>query len=190
MWLVASRLCFLAATGSVVRFALWYLTRSLGLDDAEAQRTINLALLAVVIPAALTVLPSARLSDRVGRKQVIWGACAIGAVCMTGLVFAPSVLVGIALLVPVGFAVGAFLAVDWALMTDIIPKASAGRFMGMSNMGTAMAGPVAAVFGGVAVYLAGGIEFSWGPRAAYAVGVAFFILSALLLRPVDPTPRD
>jgi MFS family permease len=190
VWLVASRLCFLAATGSVVRFALWYLTRSLGLSDAEAQGTINLALIAVVVPAALTVLPAARVSDRIGRKQVIWAACAIGAVCMSGLVIAPSVAFGIACLVPIGLAVGAFLSVDWALMTDIIPKASAGRYMGMSNMGTAMAGPVAAVFGGIAVFLAGTIDPAWGPRAAFGVAVGFFILCALLLRPVDPRRRD
>ncbi len=190
IWLVASRLCFLAATGSVVRWALWYLTRSLGLDDAQAQGTINVALLAIVLPAAITVLPAARVSDRIGRKRVIWAACAIGAVCMSGLVVAPSVAVGLVLLVPIGIAVGSFLSVDWALMTDIIPKASAGRYMGLSNMGTAMAGPVALVAGAIAASLAQGIDFGWGPRAAFAVGVGFFILCALLLRPVDPTPRD
>ncbi len=134
-----------------MRFALWYLTRSLGLDDSEAQGTINLALMAVVVPAALTVLPAARISDRIGRKRVIWAACAVGAVCMSGVVVAPTVTVGLVLLVPIGVAVGAFLAVDWALMTDIIPKASAGRYMGLSNMGTAMAGPVAAIAGSIAV---------------------------------------
>ena len=47
------------------------------------------------------------------------------------------------------FSAGAFLAVDWALMTDIIPKATAGRYMGILNAGTAMAGPVyrASLFG-------------------------------------------
>ncbi len=40
---------------------------------------------------------------------------------------------------------GAFLAVDWALMTDIIPKASSGRYMGMSNVATASAGALALI---------------------------------------------
>ncbi|MFN8620824.1 MAG: MFS transporter [Chloroflexota bacterium] len=190
VWLVASRLCFLAATGSVIRFALFFLTRSLGQSDAEAQSTINLALLAVVLPAAITVLPAARVSDRIGRKRVIWIACAIGGACMTGVALAPSVAVGVLCLVPVGVAVGSFLSVDWALMTDIIPKASAGRYMGLSNMGTAMAGPVAAVAGGVAMWLVGGLDPAWGPRAAFLVATGFFVLCALLLRPVDPTPRD
>ncbi len=39
-----------------------------------------------------------------------------------------------------GISAGIFLAVDWALMTDIIPKASSGRYMGLSNVATASAG--------------------------------------------------
>ena len=47
----------------------------------------------------------------------------------------------------VGVGGGSFLAVDWALMTDIIPKASAGRFMGISNVATATNGVVAGLVG-------------------------------------------
>jgi hypothetical protein len=33
-------------------------------------------------------------------------------------------------LIGIGVSSGSFLAVDWALMTDIIPKATTGRYMG------------------------------------------------------------
>ena len=46
-------------------------------------------------------------------------------------------------LIPVGISAGTFLAVDWALMTDIIPKATSGRYMGISNVATAASGPLA-----------------------------------------------
>ena len=46
---------------------------------------------------------------------------------------------------------GSFLAVDWALMTDIIPKASAGRYMGISNVATATNGVAAAFIGGLVI---------------------------------------
>ncbi len=65
--------------------------------------------------------------------------------------FAPSVwflVVGASL---VGIGGGSFLAVDWALMTDIIPKASAGRYMGISNVATATNGVVAGLVGYVIV---------------------------------------
>jgi MFS family permease len=190
VWLVVSRLCFLAGTGAIVRFALVYLTRAFGMDDGEAGAFINVALIAVVVPTALTVIPAARLSDRIGRKPLIYTACALGAGGLAVVVVAPSVGIAIAALAFVGVGAGAFLAVDWALMTDIIPKRTPGRFMGISNVGTAMAGPVAALIGGVVLDVTARTDLAASPRAAYLVGVVFFVLAAVALRPVDPTPRD
>ena len=62
---------------------------------------------------------------------------------------APPVLVVGAILVGVG--AGSFLAVDWALMTDIIPKASSGRYMGISNVATATNGVVSTFAGGLII---------------------------------------
>lgn len=190
VWLVASRLCFLAGTGAIVRFALVYLQWTFGMGDAEAGAFINVALIAIVVPTAITVIPAARLSDRVGRKPLIYAACALGAGGLAVVVLAPTVAVAVVALAFVGVGAGAFLAVDWALMTDIIPKHTPGRYMGISNVGTAMAGPVAALLGGGVLTVVHGMDPAASPRAAYAVGVAFFVLAAIALRPVDPTPRD
>ena len=62
----------------------------------------------------------------------------------------PVAMVGAALF---GAANGTFLAVDWALMTDIIPRASAGRYMGMSNVATGSATPLSIALGGIVLDL-------------------------------------
>jgi MFS family permease len=90
----------------------------------------------------------------------------------------------------VGVAAGAFLAVDWALMTDIIPKATSGRYMGISNVVTAAAGPLALGIGGIAMDRIGAFDFALGPRVAYAFAVVYYIIGALLLRPVDARRRE
>ena len=54
---------------------------------------------------------------------------------------------------PIGFSAGAFLVVDWALLTDIIPKASSGRYMGISNVATASSGPVGLALAGVVLFV-------------------------------------
>jgi MFS family permease len=190
VWLVASRLCFLSATGAIVRFARAYLERSMDMSTNEAELFINVALIAVVVPTALSVIPASRLSDRYGRKALIYAACALGAAGVAVVVVAPSIPVAVGALVFVGIGAGAFLAVDWALMTDIIPKATSGRFMGISNVGTAMAGPVVLLVAGPILDWVYTFDPAASPRAAYAVSVVFFILAAILLRPVDPTPRD
>ena len=101
----------------------------------------------------------------------------------------PEVLIVGALLL--GTAAGTFLAVDWALMTDIIPKASSGRFMGISNIAVALGGPVASSIAGPLIDIVGGVEETGaGPRAAFLAGVALFGLAAAFLRPVDARPRE
>ena len=86
-----------------------------------------------------------------------------------------------------GVSAGIFLAVDWALMTDIIPKASSGRYMGLSNVATASAGVLAVAVGGTLMDFVGG---SNGPRTALWMGVCLMILGAILLRPVVERRRD
>src|SRR5438105_201066 len=78
---------------------------------------------------------------------------------------APSVLVADVAAALMGIGTGSFLAVDWALMTDIIPKASSGRYMGISNVATASAGVLAVAFGG-AVIMDHVPAFELGPRFA------------------------
>jgi MFS family permease len=109
---------------------------------------------------------------------------------MLGMSLAPSMPVAIAFVVPVGIAAGAFLAVDWALMTDIIPKATTGRYMGISNVVTTAAGPIAVAIGGIAMDRVGALDFSLGPRVAFAFAILHYALGALLLRPVDERRRE
>jgi MFS family permease len=72
-------------------------------------------------------------------------------------------------------------------MTDIIPKASSGRYMGLSNVATASSGVLAIAIGGTLMDLVGG---GAGPRAALWLAVALFGVGALLLRPVDERRRE
>ena len=91
---------------------------------------------------------------------MIYVACALGFVGMLPLVLAqrdPAITLGpltvgggsLEIVYPVaglsiilvGAGFGTFYAVDWALITDIIPKQTTGRYMGISNVVTSMAGP-------------------------------------------------
>jgi hypothetical protein len=75
-------------------------------------------------------------------------------------------------------------------MTDIIPKASAGRYMGLSNIVEATNGPVASAVGGAAMYAVGvALGVAVGARFAMLLGVVAFGLGALLLRPVREPRR-
>jgi MFS family permease len=189
LWLLGSRLFVLMGPVILTDFVYFYMSRSLGFSDREAGVWINVALPIFALATLLTTFPAARLSDRVGRKPLIYGSCLLGSVGMLGVSLAPHVWVTIAFAVLVGVATGAFLAVDWALMTELIPKATAGRYMGISNVASASAGPIAVTLAGITMDRIGALDFAAGPRVAFLLSLAFYALGALLLRPVrEPEP--
>jgi MFS family permease len=192
LWLVGSRFFVLMGAGVLVNLATFYLAQSLRLEQRDAGIVQLVVLAIVVVGNVVAVVPAGRLSDRIGRKRVIYIACALGASGLAIIAVAPSVpiaLVGAALF---GVGSGSFLAVDWALMTDIIPKAESGRYMGISNVATASSGVVAiAIAGGLVMDRVNeALGRGAGPRAALLVGVAAYVIGALLLRPVDERRRE
>jgi MFS family permease len=191
LWLVGSRLFVLIGSGMLVNLAVFYLVRSLGLAEKSEAGQVYLAVAGLVaIMVVVTVVPAARASDRFGRKPLIYAACGLGALALAIVALAGSVpiaLVGAALL---GVSTGSFLAVDWALMTDLIPKASSGRYMGISNVATASSGVLATAFGGRLMDIVGGAErLGSGPRAAMWLAVGCYVVGAILLRPVREPAR-
>jgi len=192
VFLVWSRFFILGGSAFLIVLSVPYLERALGLTDPGARADWLLGVTVVVAACtALATLPAARLSNRVGRKPVIYAACAMGAAGMTICALAPVAPVLVVGAVLVGVGGGSFLAVDWALMTDIIPKASSGRYMGISNVATATNGVVAGFIGGVIVdQLAKAGNPALGPRLAFLVAPIWFLVGALLLRPVREGRRD
>lgn len=190
VWLVASRLFFLVAGGILFAYVVAYLKQVFGYEQEEAAAVNGVMLAVVAVANLVAVVPGARLSDRIGRKPVIYVACLVGAIGVATAALAPSVPIAIAGAALFGASAGTFLAVDWALMTDIIPKASAGRYMGLSNVATGSSPLFAAAIGGLVMdAVNAGVGVGAGPRAAFLVGAALYGVSALLLRPVVEPPR-
>ncbi len=218
LWLLGSRLTILMAGGILTGLGLLYLRRSLGYGDGFDGVAILPVVGFIALGTVIAVLPAARISDRIGRRPVIWAACAVGAIGLALVALAPSVAavpadiatlpedgagrvaamlgdrrywVALAGAVLYGLSAGAFLAVDWALITDIIPKASSGRYMGISNVATASAGVFALALGGTLMdRVTIEVGVASGPVAAMWAAVALLGIGAVLLIPVDERPRD
>jgi MFS family permease len=190
VWLLGSRFFMLMATGFFMNLNVFFLEDAFGMGPEERKMWVLVGLGVTTVASGIGTLPGARLSDIVGRKPVIYAAAALGATGMALVALAPEPWVVVAGVGVVGLGSGAFLAVDWALMTDIIPKASAGRYMGLSNIVEATNGPVASAVGGAAMYAVGvALGVAVGARFAMLLGVVAFGLGALLLRPVREPRR-
>jgi MFS family permease len=201
VFLLGSRFLILMATGFFFNYSLEYLEEVLGivgekriafgpLDLSDKEFWVLAALVVSIIATGIGTLPGARISDRVGRKPVIYASTVFGGIGIAIISLAPEptgILLGVAL---VGLGGGIFVSVDWALMTDIVPKASAGRYMGMSNIVEATNGPLGTALAGVIWTIAAlFVGNAGGGRAAILGGVVLFIGGALLLRPVVEPPR-
>ncbi len=190
LWLLLVRLLFLGAYNATL-IAVGYFRRSHGLPDSEADATVFLATAIVGVSTAVAAIPGGRLSDRLGRRPVIWAAAAVAGAGLVGVALSPTPGLAVASWVPFGIGMGIFLSADWALMADVIPKHTAGRYMGILNAGTAMAGPVFIIVAGpVQDLTAAAFGDGVGPRAAMAVAAAFVAMSALALTRVDPRRRE
>jgi MFS family permease len=185
VWLVMSRLFFLMAGGILFALAQVYMKWVFGYTEAQTGAAMMAVLAAVAVGSLLGIVPASRLSDRIGRKPVIYAGCLVGAVGVGTVAAAPAIPVAVLGAGLYGTAAGVFIAVDWALMTDIIPRASAGRFMGLSNVATGSAPLLAGVVGGLILdtmtALAGEAV---APRATLVVAVALYGVAAALLMPV------
>jgi MFS family permease len=206
VWLLVSRLFFLAAPTVPLFLGLFYLRQALGSADDVAAGQLNVIVVTMGLTTGLATFPAARLSDRIGRKNTIYAAIAMGSLGIAVMAAAPTFELTVAGLVLIGVSAGSFLAVDWALMTDIIPKATAGRYMGISNVATGIAGPFARLVAGpllsvlVVLGLPVGADpatdapqssmYSLAPRLVMLLGLVYFAISALTLRKVDETRRE
>jgi MFS family permease len=190
IWLLGSRLFLLMATSTLIAMSFFFMQDTFALKRQEAVNLTAIAGILVIVFGAIATLPSGRLSQRFGRKRMIFLAAAIGFAGMAGIAMSQSPTQALVFVVLVGIGGGIFLAVDWALMTDIIPKASSGRYMGLSNVVTASSTTIAVFIGGPlidAVNKSAGIGA--GPRLELIFGVVYFIIGAFALRPVVEPPR-
>ena len=189
--LVISRLMFIAGINMLLGFYILFMERSLLMGTDQEGFWIPVTSGTVALLTLLSTIPSARLSDRIGRKPVIYAACAIGGLGMAVTAVSPSIEVFVIGVIAIGVASGTFLAVDWALMTDIIPRAASGRYMGISNIAVVAGGPFASVIGGSLIFFFGGaVRSGDGPRAAFAAAILLFVFAAFFLRRVDARPRE
>jgi len=147
-WLCVSRAVtnigfymFLPATFGFVKYTLKY-----G-DQAEGM-TMKL-LLPSVAAAVLSTIPSGWISDRVGRRGLVFVAQFLMAAGAVGFTFAPSFGLALAAGIPAGLAYGVFTAVEWALACNLLPKDDVARYLGFWNATAVVPQIIALMLAGV-----------------------------------------
>jgi MFS family permease len=147
-WWVINRLAFLVGAVNLSTFAIYFLQARLGYEKEAAAAPASQLILFVGLFILLSTLPAGWLTDRFGERRMVAVA---GLVAVLGTVIAlsvpslPVIYVGGCI---IGVSAGLFYTANWALGTLLVPKAEAGRYLGISNLAGAGAGAVGAYIGG------------------------------------------
>jgi MFS family permease len=155
-WAWITRFLMWLGTAMVTLYMLFYLKDGIGYPEPEKGQTMLTGLygLGTIITAAI----GGRLSDRSGRRKVyvLWASLVMsGAALVLAWVPTFGAAAGAALVLGLGY--GVYLAVDQALVTQVLPSAgSRARDLGVINIANAspqvlapvIAAPIVTSFGG------------------------------------------
>jgi MFS family permease len=122
----------------VQAFAQYYIRDTLGVADPVALTGDLMAVIAVSLTAF--AFGSGWLCDRFGRKplHVVSSILVAGGSLLMIAAHSPGAVLLCGSII--GSGAGMFITSNWALATDLAPKAEAGKFLGLTNLATAGAG--------------------------------------------------
>ncbi|HEY9122485.1 MAG TPA: MFS transporter [Brevefilum sp.] len=148
-WWVVNRLAFLVGSTNLASFALYFIQERFShLQGAAAAGPTAMLVMFVGVAILISSIPAGWLTDKFGRKPI----CAFsGVLAMIGtiiVVSSPNMTVLYVGGLLVGIAIGFFYSASWALGTVLVPKAEAGRYLGIQNLAGAGAGAIGAYIGG------------------------------------------
>ncbi|MGQ0551467.1 MAG: MFS transporter [Armatimonadota bacterium] len=179
-WLFASRLVVLMGFYTVYDFAQFFLKDFMRVERfVEATGTLN----AVVVAGALaSALVGGWLSDRAGRRGIVSGAGVLMASAMLLFLVSPTFELLLILAVVFGLGYGAFVSVDWALATDVLPsKAAAGKDLGIWGIAATLPQVLAPLVGGPLLDAFNRREPNFGYIVLLAAGAGYLLLGSVLV---------
>jgi MFS family permease len=124
-WAFFGRFTIYMGYQAVVTYLLYILEDHIGLSQTDANRTITRLASITFVALIFASVGSGWLSDRLGRrKPLVFGAALFMAAAVAAPLVAPSMPGMIAYAVLIGIGYGAFMSVDLALMTQVLPNSA------------------------------------------------------------------
>ncbi|MGW3944038.1 MFS transporter [Streptomyces phaeochromogenes] len=176
---LVGRFLLLMSFMSVLFYQLFVLTDYIGLRVKETGPVLATGSVIMAVTSGIATALSGPLSDRLGRrKPVVITASLIFAAAEAPLVMSASVDAHYIFLGVGGFAYGIYVAVDQALLTEVLPS-SDDRAKDMGILNIANTGPqiLAPIGSGLVVTTA-------GYRSVFVIAIVLAVASALVLLPL------
>jgi MFS family permease len=153
-WVWITRALVMLGFYSVLPFVNYYLTDVVGSKNAGKDAATVLGI--ILIASSVSAVQGGKLSDKIGRKKVVYWANSLIAVMALGFIFCRSLEAAIGVGVLFGLGFGAYTSVDWALGTDVLPsQEDAAKEMAVWHISMTLPQSVAAPIAGVLISMFG-----------------------------------
>ncbi len=187
LWVFVTRVLFSLGQYSVQPFLQYYNKDVLRQSDAGTSTSVML--LCIIVGSIASASLGGRISDRVGRKPVIYVAGTLMAAAALLLLVAPSFGAALALAGAFGLGFGAFTSVDWALGSDAMPSQSSyARDMGIWHVAF-VAPQMSSAPQGALLDWGNAQGGNLGYTLVFGIAAVCFILGVILIRNVPDTRR-
>lgn len=195
-WVWITRFLVMLGFYSIEPYINYYLHDVVGIRDPRTATPVLLGL--ILVGATASGLYGGALSEKVGRKKVVYVSNVLMAVICLALIMARSLPVVLVLGVIFGIGYGAYVSVDWALGTDVLPsKEHSGKDMAVWHISMTLPQSITPLIAGywllsafpTKTYISAAGERTTqyaveGYMLVFMMAAVFFILGAVLLKNV------
>lgn len=189
-WVLLTRAIVMMGIYTVLNFLKYYLefvtfNHVAGAPDPGAAASIFIDI--TIVTAAISTVFAGALSDRFGRKRMVYISGTFMA--LVGVIFlvTPLVLPGAAVATTFisaaifGLGYGAYVSVDWALVTDVLPSENSyARDMGIWNVALTTPQVLAYVIGAFVIAALGGVAFAGYANFGYTMLFVLLVVYAII----------
>lgn len=153
-WVWITRALVMLGFYGVLPYINYYLTDVIGMEKPDAPASILTAI--VLVASAASGIYAGYVSDRIGRKRVVYIANSVIAAMALAFVLCRSYNEVLLAGVLYGLGFGAYTSVDWALGTDVLPsRVDAAKEMAVWHIAMTLPQSIAAPIAGTLIALGG-----------------------------------
>ena len=183
-WAWITRFLMMLGNAMATLYLLFWLKDEVGLTGKEAEQGQTVLIGLYALGTILTAVVFGRLSDRSGKRKVyVISATVVMAFSALMLAFFPVFPIAMVAALILGLGYGMYLAVDQALVTQVLPRAiDRGRDLGVINIANAAPQVLAPVI--AAPIVTGALGYT----GLYVLTAVITLLSAVLVTRIRSVP--
>jgi MFS family permease len=151
-WVWITRALVMLGFYSIQPYINYYLIDRIGVPPKEVDSKLPIFLGVILITSSISAILGGNISDRIGRKKVVYYANATIAITSLGFIFCTSIPQVLIVGMFFGLGYGAYVSVDWALGTEVLPsKDNAAKEMGIWHIAMTLPQSIGAPIAGYAL---------------------------------------